>query len=136
VSARNDDLETIAVKGGREALVAIPGVGAAITGAIAEMLATGGWAFLDHLKGTAQPEILFQSVPGVAPALVRRLCKGLQVDTLEVPEAAAHDGRLEQGPGRAALANSRPEFVTFAQTVGYPASTNCFGLGIRRRTLA
>jgi putative hydrolase len=99
VSACNDDLETIAAKGGRQALEAISGVGVAIAGAIAEMLATGRWAFLDHLNGTAEPEMLFQAVPGVGPALARRLCKALHIDTLEGLEAAAYDGRLEQVPG-------------------------------------
>jgi putative hydrolase len=99
VNACDDDLETIAARGGREALEAIPGVGAAIAGAIAEMLATGRWAFLDYLKGAAEPEMLFLAIPGVGPALARRLCKALHVDALEGLEAAAHDGRLEQVPG-------------------------------------
>jgi hypothetical protein len=114
VCALDADLGAIAAKGGREALEAVPGVGAAIASAIAEMLSTGRWAFLDHLKGTADPETLFRAVPGVGPALARRICETLQVDTLEGLEAAAHDGRLEQVPGfghrraatvRAVLAN-------------------------------
>ena len=114
ICALDADLGTIAAKGGREALEAVPGVGAAIASAIAEMLTTGRWAFLDHLKGTADPETLFRAVPGVGPALARRVCETLHLDTLEGLEAAAHDGRLEQVPGfghrratmvRAVLAN-------------------------------
>jgi len=90
------DLGTIAEKGGRKAIEAIPGVGASIGSAIAEMLTSG---FLDHLKGTASPETLFQSVPGIGPGLARRVCETIQVHTLEALEAAAHDGRLEQVRG-------------------------------------
>jgi hypothetical protein len=99
VRASEKDLEAIAAEGGREGLAAIPGVGAAIASAIAEMLATGRWAFLDHLKGAASPDKLFQAVPGIGPALARRLCESLQVTTLEELEAAAHDCRLEAVPG-------------------------------------
>lgn len=90
---------TIAERGGRKALEAIPGVGVSIAGAIAEMLTTGRWTFLDHLKGTVSPESLFRSVPGVGPILSRRVYETLHVHTLEGLEAAAHDGRLEQVGG-------------------------------------
>jgi DNA polymerase (family X) len=65
VCALNIDLATIAAKGGRDALEAVPSIGPAIAGAVAEMLATGRWAFLDHLKGATDPETLFQAVPGI-----------------------------------------------------------------------
>ena len=93
------DLGTIAEKGGRKAIEAIPGVGASIGSAIAEMLTSGRWGFLDHLKGAASPETLFQSVPGIGPGLARRVCETIHVHTLEALEAAAHDGRLEQVRG-------------------------------------
>jgi DNA polymerase (family X) len=112
ICALNVDLGTIAAKGGRDALEAVPGIGPAIAGAIAEMLATSRWAFLDHLKGTADPETLFQAVPGIGPELARRICETLHVDTLGGLEAAAHDGRLEQVPGfghrRAAMVRVAP----------------------------
>jgi len=63
------DLATIAARGGRDALEAVPGIGPAIAGAVAEMLAPGRWTFLDHLKGAADPETLFQAVPGIGPEL-------------------------------------------------------------------
>jgi Helix-hairpin-helix domain len=99
IRALNDDLGAIADKGGLSALEAIPAVGTSIAGAIAEMLTGGRWAFLDHLKGAASPEQLFQSVPGIGPGLARRVCETLQVHTLEGLEAAAHDGQLEQVKG-------------------------------------
>ena len=76
------DLEAIVEQGGRSALEAIPGIGISIGSAITEMLTTGRWSFLDHLKGTAGPETLFRSVPGVGPALARQIC-----ETLHPPHA-------------------------------------------------
>ena len=99
VLSLDTDLYTIAERGGRKVLEAIPGVGVSIAGAIAEMLTTGRWTFLDHLKGTVSPESLFRSVPGVGPILSRRVYETLHVHTLEGLEAAAHDGRLEQVGG-------------------------------------
>ena len=99
VRALDTDLGTIAEKGGRAALEAIPGVGVSIGSAIAQMLTTGRWTFLDHLKGRSSPEQLFQSVPGIGPTLARRVCETLHVNMLEGLETAAHDGRLEQVRG-------------------------------------
>lgn len=51
IRALNDNLSAIAARGGREALEAVPGVGTSIASAIAEMLTTGRWRFLEHLRG-------------------------------------------------------------------------------------
>lgn len=99
VLALTVDLGTVAERGGRKALEAIPGVGVSIAGAIAEMLTIGRWSFFEHLKGAADPEKLFCSVPGVGPALARRICYTLHIRTLEALEVAAHDGGLESVPG-------------------------------------
>jgi hypothetical protein len=80
---------------GRAGLEQLPGVGAGISGAIAEMLVTGGWAQLARLRGDADPEALFRCVPGIGPELARAIHDTLHVDTLEALETAAHDGRLE-----------------------------------------
>jgi DNA polymerase/3'-5' exonuclease PolX len=93
------NLEAIVERGGRSAIEAIPGVGISIGSAIAEMLTTGRWGSLDHLKGTASPETLFRWVPGVGPALARQICETLHVHTPEGLEAVAHDGRLDQVRG-------------------------------------
>lgn len=95
----NDDIGAIARRGGRAALEAVPFIGTSIASAIAEMLTTGRWRFLEHLKGSASPETLFQAVPGVGPILAHRVCETLRLDTIEALEAAAHDGRLEQVRG-------------------------------------
>ncbi|HBK04464.1 MAG TPA: DNA-binding protein [Acetobacteraceae bacterium] len=93
------DIRGLAQAGGHAALEAVPGVGASIAGAVAEMLATGRWTFLERLKGTADPEALFGSIPGVGPTLAHRIHQTLHVDSLEALEIAAHDGRLSQVPG-------------------------------------
>jgi hypothetical protein len=97
-SLDRDVCETVA-SGGPAALEAIPGIGPSIAGAIAEMLATGRWSFLERLKGAADPEALFCSVPGIGPALAHRIHEALHLDSLEALEAAAHDGRLAKIPG-------------------------------------
>jgi protein-disulfide isomerase len=71
------------------------------------MLRTGRWSQLDRLRGTLDPERLFRTIPGVGGVLARRIHEGLDVDSLETLEVAAHDGRLAAlpglGPRRAAM---------------------------------
>lgn len=106
----DDDISRIAATGGHAALEAIPGVGHSIAGAIAEMVATGRWSYLEALKGAADPVSLFGSVPGIGPKLAARAHALLHIDSLEALEAAAHDGRLVEvpgfGPRRAAMVRS------------------------------
>lgn len=93
------DVRAIFEAEGVRGLDAIPRVGLGIASAIAEMLATQRWSQLERLRGTADPEKLFQNVPGLGPGLARRIHGELHIDSLEDLEAAAHDGRLERMPG-------------------------------------
>ena len=90
---------------GRAGLQEIPGIGAGLSSAIAEMLITGSWSQLARLRGSAEPEALLRTVPGVGTELARSLHEELHVDTLEGLESAGHEGRLEGvkgvGPRRA-----------------------------------
>jgi hypothetical protein len=110
IDALVEDVRDVAEAGGHTALEAIPGVGPSIAGAVAEMLATGRWGFLERLKGSADPEALFCSVPGIGLSLAHKIQATLHLDSLEGFEAAAHDGRLRQVPGfgarRAAMVRS------------------------------
>ena len=99
IEALDIGVRTLAERGGHAALEAIPGVGRSIAGAIAEMLSTGRWTFLERLKGFADPEALFCSVPGIGPSLAHVIHEGLHIETLEDLEAAAADGRLGRLPG-------------------------------------
>ncbi|HMA32666.1 MAG TPA: helix-hairpin-helix domain-containing protein [Casimicrobiaceae bacterium] len=84
---------------GRAGLDALPGIGAGIAAAIAEMLERGRWSQLDRLRGSLDPEHLFQTVPGVGPGIAQRIHDTLGVETLEALEVASHEGRLEKVPG-------------------------------------
>jgi putative hydrolase len=107
VARLDEDIGALAAREGLEGLLALPGVGSGIAAAIQEILSTGHWAQLQRLRGTLDPEALFRSIPGVGPALARRIHEALDIDTLEALELAAHDGRLAEVPGigrrRAAL---------------------------------
>jgi DNA polymerase/3'-5' exonuclease PolX len=80
---------------GVKGLDALPRVGLGIAAAIAEMLATGRWSRLERLRAASRPEALFRSLPGLGPALARRIRDELHVASLEGLREAAHDGRLE-----------------------------------------
>lgn len=93
------DVREIQDAEGVEGLIALPNIGRGIAGAIREILETARWGQLERLRGTLDPEKLFQTVPGLGPELATRIHDTLHVDTLEGLEAAAFDGRLETVPG-------------------------------------
>ena len=83
---------------GERGLDALPAIGPGIAAAIGEMLQRGRWARLDRLRGDADAQTLFRTIPGVGPQLAQRMHELLGVDTLEALELAAHDGRLARLP--------------------------------------
>ena len=93
------DLPSLLEQGGVAGLVDLPGIGDSLAGAIAEMIRTGRWMQLERLRGTIDPEQLFQSIPGIGPRLAEQIHQRLDVESLEELEAASCDGRLEQLPG-------------------------------------
>jgi putative hydrolase len=99
VAALSRDLPEMLSTEGPEGLIALPGIGKGIAAVIVEILDTGRWNQLERLRGTLEPEKLFQAVPGLGPRLAREIHDRLHVDTLEALEAAAHAGRLESVPG-------------------------------------
>jgi hypothetical protein len=80
--------------GGKRGLDDLPTIGPSIAASIAEILDTGSLGLLDRLRGAADPEQVFQTVPMIGPALARQIHDRLGLDTLEALEAAAYDGRL------------------------------------------
>jgi predicted flap endonuclease-1-like 5' DNA nuclease len=92
-------LQEIFERQGRDGLQRLSGVGPGIAATIAEILITGGSSHLQRLRGSVEPEKVFQSVAGIGPALARALHETLHIDTLEALEIAANDGRLEAVPG-------------------------------------
>lgn len=95
----DEDPANILSREGLEGLVRLPNIGDRLARAIDEMSYTGRWIQLERMRGEAEPEELFQSIPGVGPETARRLHDALHIDTLEALEVAAHDGRLEEVPG-------------------------------------
>jgi DNA polymerase (family X) len=79
-------------------LDALPGIGPRIAGGIAELLITGRWGQLQHLRGEADPAALLRTIPGVGAETAQLVHEALGVETLEALEVAAHDGRLERLP--------------------------------------
>ncbi|MGD0634539.1 MAG: helix-hairpin-helix domain-containing protein [Beijerinckiaceae bacterium] len=106
VAALDRDVGDILGEGGVEALDRIPHVGRGIAAAIAEMAATGQWSYLQRLRGAAEPQELFQAIPGVGPGLAKRLHEELGVETLEQLETALADSKTAplKGFGRRRLA--------------------------------
>ena len=92
-------LRDIHDRSGQAGLEALPGVGTRIAGAIIEMLDTGHWQQLERLRGSADPQAVFRTIPGVGPDLALRLHEQLGVDTLEALERAARAGRLSSVDG-------------------------------------
>ncbi len=95
---------------GTDGLMKLPAIGRGLAASIAEIARTGRLSQLDRLRGSADPEVLFQSVPGIGPSLAHAIHNNLHVETLEALEVAAHDGRLAAvkgiGPRRAAIISS------------------------------
>jgi hypothetical protein len=56
------------------------------------MLTSGRWSQLDRLQGDAAPARLFMTIPGVGPALARRLADDEDIETLEELEIALQPG--------------------------------------------
>ncbi len=93
------DARTILRENGIDGLIELPAIGPGLAASIDEIARTGRLSRLDRLRGTAKPEDLFQTVPGVGPTLAQRIHDRLHVETLEGLEIAANDGRLAAVPG-------------------------------------
>ena len=99
VSGYEEPLADLAEREGIEGLDRLPGIGRSIALAVQEMLRTGRWMQLERLRGSLDPEQVFQSIPGIGPGLARAIHDTLDIETLPDLELAAHDGRLEKVPG-------------------------------------
>jgi hypothetical protein len=78
----------------RHALMELPGIGEGLANLIIDYVRTGQSELLRQLEERANPEAVFMQVPGIGEILARRIRAGLDIDTLEELELAAHDGRL------------------------------------------
>jgi ribosomal protein S13 len=103
-------LTTRGARGRATALTELPGIGARLARAIAELAETGHLGLLDRLRGHTDSEALLASVPGIGPTLAHRIHDKLGIETLEELAGAAHDGRLVRlngfGPRRVRMVTS------------------------------
>lgn len=99
VAQHDEALSALDEREGLHGLDNLPGIGSAIARAIEEMLRTGRWQQLERLRGSLDPEQVFQSIPGIGPELAKRIHDTLDIESLAELEIVAHDGRLEQVPG-------------------------------------
>ena len=104
VAAAADPIPDLLDQGGPEAIDALPGIGAGLASAIADLVVTGRLAVLERLRGRSDPVSLLASLPGIGPVWADRVHHELGIGSLEDLELAAHDGRLEgmkgMGPKR------------------------------------
>lgn len=99
LAGHDEEAGAIIEKQGPDGLLALQGIGVSLAQAVAEMVRTGTWTRLERLRGSLDPEQVFQTVPGIGPRLAHLIHETLHVDSLEGLEMAAHDGRLEAVPG-------------------------------------
>jgi hypothetical protein len=99
VAALERDVRDLYEQEGLAGLEGISGVGRSIASAIAQMIRTGRWPYLEQLRGGTDPELLFCTIPGIGPKLAREIHKTLGLETLEALEAAAEEGKLASVPG-------------------------------------
>ena len=94
IATEAPELRQINDTSGLSGLEDLPTIGTTIAKAVAEILDTGSLAMLARLRGSLDPEKLFQSVPTIGPHIAHQLHEELHLDSLEALEAAAVDGRL------------------------------------------
>ena len=65
--------------GGVKALVALPNIGSSIASAVQELCETGTLSLVERLRGSFDPEALFQTVPMIGPKLAEAIHDELQI---------------------------------------------------------
>src|SRR3989338_2900592 len=100
VETNSEDIEEIFRKGGREALMGIPGVGESIAEKIAEFLETGKLEYYDELKQKFPQHVAeLMNVPGIGPKRIKLLHDKLGIRTVAQLEAAAHSHKISKLAG-------------------------------------
>jgi DNA polymerase/3'-5' exonuclease PolX len=99
VRAHDAPLASLYAEGGKDALMDLPGIGPSLAEHVARYVETGRIGLKDRLEAATDPAELFESVPGVGPALAQQLVGDLGLRTLAALERACYDGRVEALPG-------------------------------------
>ena len=88
VRGLREPLSELIAREGEPGLLRLPHIGPSIARAIIELTRTGRLRMHDRLLGSMCPEDLLASVPGIGPALARRIHEQLHISTLEDLEIA------------------------------------------------
>ncbi len=100
VETLSEDIEEVFTKGGREALMELPGIGEGIAEKIAEFLETGRLKYYDELKRKFPQHIAeLMNVPGIGPKRIKLLHDKLGIKSVAQLEASAKGHRLSRLPG-------------------------------------
>jgi putative hydrolase len=122
------DVRDILRDDGVDGLMQLPAIGRGLAASIAEIARTGRLSQVDRLRDSADPEAVFQTVPGIGPLLAHEIHDSLQAETLEALEVAAHDGRLVNvrgiGPRRAEAVRSSLAALLGRARAGRPMVAN------------
>lgn len=94
-----EPLSALFEREGLQGLLHLPAIGDRLAVTIRDLILTGRFPMLEHLRGEVDPPKLLQSVPGIGRVQAERLYHELGIGTLEDLEAAAHDGRLANVAG-------------------------------------
>lgn len=104
------DLAELYRQGGVATLQEIEAIGPKVAAALAELAQTGRWTYLERLRGAGEAPDIFCIIPGIGPALAKRLHETLHVETLEQLEAVLNEKSANAitgiGPRRLAMLRS------------------------------
>ncbi len=79
---------------GTPGLEELPHIGKGLAAAIQDIVLSGTFRTLEHLRGADDPEALLATIPGIGPTLAQRIHDELGIETLEELEHRAHSGDL------------------------------------------
>jgi DNA polymerase (family 10) len=100
IEALPEDIEALYKKGGKDALMELPGVGQGIAGRIEEYLTTGRLKELEKLKASIPKGVeQMMHVMGLGPKKAMRLYKERKIKSVAELEAAAKSGRVRSLAG-------------------------------------
>lgn len=100
VETLSEDIAEVFGKGGKEKLMALPGVGESIAEKIAEFLSSGRLRYYDELKRKFPQHIVeLMNVPSIGPKRIKLLHDKLGIKTVAQLEAAARAHKISQLPG-------------------------------------
>ncbi len=95
IEAMDESVVAVYLKGGEDALLAMPGIGKGIAQTIEELATVGRSAVHDELKKKMPIDLSgLRAVEGLGPQKIRRLYKELSITTLASLEEAARGGKI------------------------------------------